>query len=57
MGTDAKQASNANKQVLTASSVKMTFPQNSPYNSGKDRNFKPNQNRKETILNAKKAEF
>ena len=35
----------------------MKFPENSPYNSGKGKEFKPNQNRKEMILNAKKAEF
>ena len=39
------------------SSVGLKFPQNSPYNSGKARAFKPNQNRKEMILNAKKADF
>lgn len=57
MGTDAQQARNVNKQVLTTSSVKMKFPENSPYNAGKGQGFKPNQNRKEAILNAKKAEF
>ena len=36
----------------------MKFPENSPYNNGgKDLAFKPNQNRKEIILNAKKADF
>lgn len=35
----------------------MKFPVNSPYNSGKGIQFKPNQNRKEMIINAKKAEF
>lgn len=36
----------------------MKYPENSPYNSGKNaKEFKPNQNRKEMIINAKKAEF
>ena len=39
------------------SSVNMKFPENSAYNSGKPRAFKPNQNRKEMIINAKKADF
>jgi len=39
------------------SSVSMKFPENSPYNSGKAMKFKPNQNRKEMILAAKKADF
>ena len=46
-----------NKQNLTVSSVRMKYPENSPYNSGKNKEFKPNQNRKEMIINAKKAEF
>ena len=46
-----------NQQTLQTSSVNMKFPANSPYNSGKGVQFKPNQNRKEMIINAKKAEF
>ena len=45
-------------QNLTTSSVKIKFPENSPYNVNvKAKEFKPNQNRKEMILNAKKADF
>ena len=45
-------------QVLNTSSVKMKFPENSPYNANvKAKEFKPNQNRKEMIINAKKADF
>lgn len=50
-------AAQQNQEFLMTSSVSMKFPANSPYNSGKAREFKPNQNRKELILNAKKADF
>jgi len=47
-----------NQANLTTSSVKIKFPENSPgSNTSKDLAFKPNQNRKETIINAKKADF
>ena len=39
------------------SSVNMKFPSNSPYNAGKPGGFKPNQNRKDMIISAKKADF
>ena len=46
-----------NQQKLMNSSVQMKFPENSPYNVGRIKEFKPNQNRKEMILGAKKADF
>ena len=46
-----------NQQKLMNSSVQMKFPENSPYNIGRVKEFKPNQNRKEMILGAKKADF
>lgn len=58
IASDAMAARNANKQIADKSSVKMKFPENSPYNSAsKGHTFKPNQNRKEAIIGAKKAEF
>ena len=57
MGYGALSARAANKQIADKSSVKMKFPENSPYSAGKGANFKPNQNRKEAIIGAKKAEF
>ena len=54
---DAILARKHNEQHLRTSSIKMKFPENSPYNSSKGKEFKPNQNRKDMILNAKKAEF
>ena len=50
-------ARKANQEVLMTSSVSMKFPESSSYYSSKIKEFKPNQNRKEMILNAKKAEF
>jgi len=45
--------------TLHNSNVKMNFPANSPYhaNSSKTKEHKPNANRKEMIINAKKADF
>ena len=57
-GFDALVARKQNMQNLTTSSVSMKFPENSPYNACRlKEQFKPNQNRKEMILNAKKADF
>ena len=50
-------ARQANQEFLMTSSVSMKFPETSSYYSSKIKEFKPNQNRKEMILNAKKAEF
>ena len=55
---DAIMARKQNAATIANSSVKMKFPENSPYNQGKSqKEFKPNQNRKELLVNAKKAEF
>ena len=55
---DVVEARQKNMLAIKNSSVKMKFPENSPYNANnRDLKFKPNQNRKEMILNAKKADF
>mmetsp|Transcript_29491 Transcript_29491/g.39230 ORF Transcript_29491/g.39230 Transcript_29491/m.39230 type:complete len:228 (+) Transcript_29491:644-1327(+) len=47
-----------NAATLQTSSVKMKFPENSAYNNGKSQSdFKPNQNKKELLSSAKKADF
>ena len=57
-GTEAVLARKQNAATIANSSVKMKFPENSPYNVGKSqKEFKPTQNRKELLHNAKKAEF
>jgi len=45
--------------TLHNSNIKMKFPDNSPYhaNSGKTKEHKVNANRKEMMINAKKADF
>lgn len=56
--TEAVLARKQNAATIANSSVKMKFPENSPYNVGKSqKEFKPTQNRKELLHNAKKAEF
>jgi len=55
---ESEQQRKQNKESMSQSHVKMKFPENSPYNSGKaNTEFKPNQNRKELLINAKRAEF
>jgi len=55
---EAVLARKANAATIANSSVKMKFPENSPYCQGKSqKEFKPTQNRKELLVNAKKAEF
>jgi hypothetical protein len=42
LANEAEKARKANQVTLTTSSVKMKFPENSPYNAGKGLTFKPN---------------
>lgn len=58
LAMEAVLARKANAATIANSSVKMKFPENSPYCQGKSqKEFKPTQNRKELLVNAKKAEF